>query len=130
LGSCFFGGFANPICDGAIVVNACKWLFVGGVAVAMSGDTCNSDSCQEESSDEPLPPFPLISDPKQCQLGERIVLPIGNNTMVKKYKNGTNIEQEYICPEGVFTRHTIISSNGVVVHDHFRPGPPKGTLGG
>ena len=75
-----------------------------------------------------LPPTTLIKDISKCTPGRRIITPI-KKTKQKAYKGGTNVEQEYICCEGVFTRHTIFSSTGQIVHDHFRPGPPKGIIG-
>lgn len=102
---------------------------VGTAAWGMSNSS--TDDTDAQPTDEDLPYFPGL-DPKACKLGRRIVLPIPSSaTKQKKYKGGTNIEQEYICDcDKVFTRHTIISSSGKIVHDHFRPGPPKGTLGG
>lgn len=69
----------------------------------------------------PVPSFPKIGDFKNdCVRGKRIVEPSA------RYKGGTSIEQEYICKSGIYTRHTIIDPKGKIVHDHFRPGPPKG----
>jgi RHS repeat-associated protein len=46
------------------------------------------------------------------------------------YKGGTSYEQEYICPEAVYSVHWI-EKNGKVVHGpHIRPGAPKGGGGG
>ena len=55
-------------------------------------------------SDEALPHFSGL-DPKECTLGRRVFLPIPqSDTKQKKYKGGTNIEQEYICScDKVFT---------------------------
>ena len=103
-----------------------KWLLWGGLFLGAA----IYDVCTEEDDAAKLPTFPLVADFTKCQLGERIEIEIGNKTKQKRFKDGLNIEQEYICPEGVFTRHTIISKNGQIVHDHFRPGPPRGTLGG
>jgi RHS repeat-associated protein len=59
LGSCVGG--PNPICIGAVVVNACKWLAIGGTAavtISLSGDTknCGGDkqngSCDDEDEED------------------------------------------------------------------------------
>jgi len=68
----------------------------------------------------PVPPFPGLKDLGDCSPGTRLVEPATG----KRYKGGTSIQQEYFCPCGQITRHTIIM-NDMVVHDHFRPGPPK-----
>jgi hypothetical protein len=68
----------------------------------------------------PVPPFPGLKDLSDCSPGTRMVEPALN----KRWKGGISIQQEYFCPCGQITRHTVIF-NGLVVHDHFRPGPPK-----
>jgi RHS repeat-associated protein len=68
----------------------------------------------------PVPPFPGLKDLSECTAGRRMVEPATG----KQYKGGMSYQQEYICPCGQITRHTIVVNN-VVVHDHFRPGPPK-----
>ena len=67
-----------------------------------------------------VPPFPGLKDLAECTPGKRLAEPATN----KRWKGGLSIQQEYFCPCGQITRHTIIL-NDVVVHDHFRPGPPK-----
>ena len=69
----------------------------------------------------PVPPFPGLSDLSECSPGRTVIEPATD----KRFKGGTSIEQEYFCPCGQITRHTIILNN-LVVHDHFRYGPPKG----
>jgi RHS repeat-associated protein len=68
----------------------------------------------------PVPPYPGLKDLGECSPGRRMVEPALN----KRYKGGMSYQQEYFCPCGQITRHTIVVNN-VVVHDHFRPGPPK-----
>lgn len=68
-----------------------------------------------------VPPYPGLTSLTDCAPGKRLVEP----AIGKKYRGGVSIEQEYFCPCGQITRHTIIVKS-VVVHDHFRPGPPKG----
>jgi RHS repeat-associated protein len=59
---------------------------------------------------------------KNCRPGRRLVQP----ATARRFRGGTSIEQEYICASGTYTGHTIIDRNGRIVHDHVRPGPPKG----
>jgi len=61
-----------------------------------------------------------LKDLAECKPGTTMVEPAVN----KRWRGGVSIQQEYFCPCGQITRHTIIL-NGVIVHDHFRPGPPK-----
>jgi hypothetical protein len=68
----------------------------------------------------PVPPYPGLSDLGDCSPGTRMVEPALN----KRWKGGISVQQEYFCPCGQITRHTVIF-NGLIVHDHFRPGPPK-----
>jgi hypothetical protein len=68
----------------------------------------------------PVPPFPGLKDLSECSLGTRMVEPALN----KRWKGGLSIQQEYFCACGQITRHTVIF-NSLVVHDHFRPGPPR-----
>jgi RHS repeat-associated protein len=68
----------------------------------------------------PVPPYPGLKDLAECKPGTTMVEPAVN----KRWRGGVSIQQEYFCPCGQITRHTIIL-NGVIMHDHFRPGPPK-----
>jgi RHS repeat-associated protein len=68
-----------------------------------------------------VPAYPGLTSLTDCTPGKRLIEP----AVGKKYRGGVSIEQEYFCPCGQITRHTIIVRS-VVVHDHFRPGPPKG----
>jgi len=54
LGLCVLGGPVNPLCDGAMVLNACKWIGIGLAAVLISGDTkeCGDDDEGCPSSNE------------------------------------------------------------------------------
>ena len=72
-------------------------------------------------SEASFPPYKLIGDiGNDCVPGRRLTEPS------RSVPGGTSIEQEYICKDSLHTRHTIIDRNGKIVHDHFRPGPPKG----
>jgi hypothetical protein len=85
-----------------------------------------SSGNEDAMFDVPVPPYPGISDlAKDCVPGKRLVSVITNG----RHKGQTNIEQEYQCSCGMVTRHTIVKASGKVVHDHFRPGPAKGTDG-
>jgi RHS repeat-associated protein len=50
LSSCALGGFANPFCDAAIIINGCKWVAIVGSIVMMSGDSCSGDDCPTDDS--------------------------------------------------------------------------------
>jgi len=55
LATCFYGGFYNPLCDAAIVVNACKWLFIGGMSIILlDSDEC--ESCSDTTVHNSFPP--------------------------------------------------------------------------
>ncbi len=70
--------------------------------------------------DAPVPPFTGLGSLKDCKVGRQMVEP----ALGKRYKGGVSIQQEYFCPCGQITRHTIIVG-GAILHDHFRAGPPK-----
>jgi RHS repeat-associated protein len=84
----------------------------------------NSDSEEQDPSkiipNAPVPPFPGLQNLQDCTPGSTMTEPALN----KRWRGGVSIQQEYFCPCGQITRHTIIFE-GVIVHDHFRPGPPK-----
>ena len=68
-----------------------------------------------------VPPYPGLTNLAECTKGSTMV----EAATDKRWKNGgVSIQQEYFCACGQITRHTIIF-NGAVVHDHFRPGPPR-----
>ena len=68
-----------------------------------------------------VPSFPGLTNLNECTKGTTLTEPATN----KRWKNGgISIQQGYFCACGEITRHTIIF-NGAVVHDHFRPGPPR-----
>jgi hypothetical protein len=96
----------------------------GGILAAV-GATGLILANSNESDKDVVPPYPGLGDLSECTPGRKIV----EKAMHKNYKGRISIEQEYFCPCGQITRHTIIL-NAVVVHDHFRPGPPKGDGGG
>jgi RHS repeat-associated protein len=99
---------------------------IGATTVIGIGATSGSvrrDSIDEAIAKAPVPPFPQIKDiKKDCVPGRRIVEP---STSVK---GGTSVEQEYICKNGVFWRHTLLDKNNKIAngHDHFRPYGPTG----
>jgi RHS repeat-associated protein len=68
----------------------------------------------------PVPGFKDLGKLSDCTVGRRLIEP----ALAKKYRGGVSIQQEYFCACGQITRHTIIVG-GRIVHDHFRPGPPK-----
>lgn len=89
-----------------------------------SGPGSGPDKFDLEIAQAPFPSYKAIGDiENDCVPGRRIVEPS------RSVPGGTSIEQEYICKDGTHTRHTIIDRNGKIVHDHFRPGPPKGAGG-
>jgi RHS repeat-associated protein len=119
-------GGPNPICLGGLVGDVASSL-LGGSALAgilmMSGDSEQSADPTDAIADAPVPVFPGINDlDKECIPGKRLTFII----LKGRHKGRVNVEQEYQCRCGLVTRHTIVTPNGKVVHDHFRPGPAKG----
>ena len=89
-----------------------------------SGPGSSSDKFDLRIAQAPFPSYRAIGDVENdCVPGRRLVEPS------RSVPGGTSIEQEYICKDGTHTRHTIIGRSGKMVHDHFRPGPPKGAGG-
>jgi RHS repeat-associated protein len=69
----------------------------------------------------PVPAFPGVNDLAQdCTPGRKLVEP----ATARAFRGGTSVQQEYHCSCGLITRHTIVK-DGLIVHDHFRPGPAK-----
>lgn len=58
--SCVVGGPANPVCDAALIVNACKWAIAGGFAwwALRSDSECNGDGDCEDGEEEEGEPAP------------------------------------------------------------------------
>lgn len=89
-----------------------------------SGPSSSPDKFDVRIAQAPFPSYRAIGDiENDCVPGIRLVEPS------RSVPGGASIEQEYICKDGIHTRHTIIDRNGKTVHDHFRPGPPKGAGG-
>ena len=46
---CVAGGPFNPVCDAAVVVNACKWVVIGGMAIILlTADECEGCITEEK----------------------------------------------------------------------------------
>lgn len=86
----------------------------------MMSESSSSDDPTSAIPNAPVPPYPGLKELSDCTPGQLLIEPAVN----KRYRGGVSIQQEYFCPCGQITRHTIVVG-GVVVHDHFRPGPPK-----
>jgi hypothetical protein len=52
LGVCVAGGLANPLCDAAIVINACKWIVIGGISIMLSGDNPQCNAANDDNFEE------------------------------------------------------------------------------
>lgn len=92
--------------------------------MSIPGDTTSPD-IDGIIAGVPVPTWPGLTSLGECTKGKTIVEPARD----KRWRDGgISVEQEYNCNCGLITRHTIIF-NGVVVHDHFRPGPAKGGRG-
>jgi RHS repeat-associated protein len=59
---------------------------------------------------------------QNCQQGVTVEQPATG----RAYRGGTSIEQEFICPAGIYTVHWIVVGGKIVHGPHVRPGPPKG----
>ena len=95
-----------------------------GTAIMASGDSASQTAPDPDEIlvNAPVPPFSWNGsalNPCACQWGRQVVEPS------RAPPGGISIEQEFICAIGTFTWH-IIYVNGQIVHNHFRPGPPKG----
>lgn len=120
-------GGPNPICLSGVAVDIGSGILGGAIIGAILG--LPGDIAIEDHSDivdrTYAPQFPGIRNlEKDCSLGKRVVFLILKGT----HKGRTNIEQEYQCGCGLVTRHMIVTPSGQVVHDHFRPGPAKGSV--
>ena len=128
---------ASPPCAAGLAALSATTI---GVIAHMLNDECNctassasdeTDAGGDEIGDTiakaGVPAYPGLGNlGTDCVPGKRLVSPITKG----RHKGQINVEQEYLCAVcGLVTRHTIISANGKIVHDHFRPGPAKGTDG-
>ena len=124
----FFGGRAAGAAIGRYAT-ARLGPTAGVVVTCVLTGYCSSDNSEIDDAlnDADAPPYPGIENlARDCKpIGERIVEPARN----PRFKGGISIEQEYTCNDcESVTRHTIVM-DGKIVHDHFRPGRPKGDGG-
>ena len=89
--------------------------------LSLSGDT-PKPKVEDIIDETPVPPWPGLTSLSKCTKGRVVIEP----AMDKRWRaGGVSIEQEYKCDCGQITRHSVVFQ-GAVVHDHFRPGAPKG----
>jgi RHS repeat-associated protein len=75
LPSCAAGGPFNPICDVAVILTACKWIVIGGIAILASGDdSCKNNHCNaavddDEGKGNSVPPPPVVPPGSSTGLG-------------------------------------------------------------